>query len=103
MLRAPSMPRSPFFPNRLGLILLGLVLGAALTGIAVASAESMDRSVRTAKDLVLPESTSLLASIPFIENRQDRRRRAVRLTTFAAAYSAGAVAVIAVILSALRR
>lgn len=103
MLRAPSFPRSPVFPNRLGLILLGLVLGAALTGIAVASAESMDRSVRTAKDLALPESASLLASIPFIENKQDRRRRAVKLTAFAAAYSAGAVAVIAVILSALRR
>jgi polysaccharide biosynthesis transport protein len=103
MLRAPSLPRSPVFPNRLGLILLGLVLGAALTGIAVASAESMDHSVRTAKDLALPESASLLASIPFIENKQDRRRRAVMLTSFAAAYSAGAVVLIAVILSALRR
>jgi hypothetical protein len=87
----------------LGLILLGLVLGAALTGIAVASAESMDHSVRTAKDLALPESASLLASIPFIENKQDRRRRAVMLTGFAAAYSTAAVAAIAVILYALRR
>ena len=103
MLRAPSFPRSPVFPNRLGLILLGLVLGAALTGIAVAAAESMDHSVRTAKDLALPESASLLASIPFIENRGDRRRRAVKFTSFAAAYSAAAVAVVAVILFALRR
>jgi polysaccharide biosynthesis transport protein len=103
MLRAPVFPRSPVFPNRVGLILLGLVLGAALTGIAVASAESMDHCVRTAKDLALPESTPLLASIPFIENKLDRRRRAVMLGSFAAAYSVAAVAAIAVIISSLRR
>jgi succinoglycan biosynthesis transport protein ExoP len=103
MLRAPSVPRSPSFPNRLGLILLGLVLGAAFTGIAVASAESMDHNIRASKDLMLPQSTPLLASIPFIQNSKDRRKRTIMLTGFAAAYSLAAVVAIAVILSALRR
>jgi uncharacterized protein involved in exopolysaccharide biosynthesis len=103
MLRAPSVPRSPAFPNRLGLILLGLVLGAAFTGIAVASAESMDHNIRASKDLMLPQSTPLLASIPFIQNSKDRRKRTIMLTGFAAAYSLAAVVAIAVILSALRR
>jgi polysaccharide biosynthesis transport protein len=103
MLRAPSLPRSPVFPNRLGLLLLGLVVGAALTGIAVGSAESMDQNVRTPKDLALPEDTPLLASIPFINNRQDRRRRALVLTGFVASYSLAAIVAVAVIVSSLHR
>jgi polysaccharide biosynthesis transport protein len=103
MLRAPSRPKSPVFPNRLGLILLGLVVGAALTGIAVASAESMDKNVRTTKDLPLPENTPLLAFIPFINNKRDRRHRAMIFAGFAAAYSLAALAAIAVIVSSLHR
>jgi succinoglycan biosynthesis transport protein ExoP len=103
MLRAPSIPRSPVFPNRLGLILLGLVVGAAFTSIAVASAESMDHKVRASKDLALPDGAPLLASIPFIKNKRDRRRRAIKLSSWAAAYSIAAFAAIAVIISALRR
>jgi succinoglycan biosynthesis transport protein ExoP len=103
MLRAPSIPRLPVFPNRLGLLLLGLVVGAALTGIAVASAESMDHKVRASKDLALPDGALLLASIPFIKNKRDRRRRALMLSSFAAAYSLAAFAAIAVIISSLRR
>jgi polysaccharide chain length determinant protein (PEP-CTERM system associated) len=103
MLRAPTVPRSPVFPNRLGLILLGLVLGAALSGIAVAAAESMDHKIRAAKDLSLPQSVPLLASIPFIKNSRDRRRRAIMFSSYAAVYSLAAAAVIAVILSALHR
>ena len=103
MLRAPTAPRTPIFPNRLGLILLGVFLGIALSGIAVAAAESMDRNIRATKDLNLPEAMPLLASIPFIKNSRDRRRRTIMLTSFAAAYSVAAVAAIAVILSALHR
>lgn len=103
MLRAPSIPRSPIFPNRLGLILLGLVLGAAFAGIAIAMAESMDHNVRTTKDLPLPDGTPLLASIPFIKNKRDRRRSALVFFSFTAAYSVAAFAAIAVIISSLRR
>ncbi|MDP9009203.1 MAG: hypothetical protein M3N91_10970 [Pseudomonadota bacterium] len=103
MLRAPSHPRTPIFPNRLGVILLGLVLGAALTGIAVAVAESVDYNVRAARDLALPEGTPLLASIPFIKNKRDRRIRVLMLSSFAAAYSLAAFIAVAVILSSLRR
>jgi uncharacterized protein involved in exopolysaccharide biosynthesis len=103
MLRAPSLPRSPVFPNRLGLLLLGLVIGAALTGVAVGSAESMDQNVRTTKDLALPENTLLLASIPFINNKQDRRRRTKLYAAFVAAYSIAAFAVVAVIIYSAHR
>jgi succinoglycan biosynthesis transport protein ExoP len=103
MLRAPSVPRSPVFPNRLGLILLGLVVGAALSCIAVASAESMDQNVRTSRDLALPDNALMLGSIPFIKNKHDRRKRAIVLGSFAAAYSLAAVVAIATIISSLHR
>jgi polysaccharide biosynthesis transport protein len=103
MLRAPTNPHSPVFPNRLALILLGIVLGAVLTGIAVAAAESMDHNVRASKDLALPPGMPLLASIPFIENRGDKRRRALMFSSYAAAYSIAACVAIAVIISSLHR
>jgi succinoglycan biosynthesis transport protein ExoP len=103
MLRAPSVPHSPVFPNRLGLILLGLVVGAALTGIAIASAESMDPTVRTSRDLALPDNALMLGSIPFIKNKHDRRKRAVVLGSFAAAYCLAAFFAIAAVISSLHR
>jgi polysaccharide biosynthesis transport protein len=103
LVRAPSVPRLPVYPNRIGLIALGLLLGGALAGIAVAAAESMDRSVRMARDLALPEGIALLASIPIITNSADRRLRALRIGSFVTAYSLALLVVIAVIISAQHR
>jgi uncharacterized protein involved in exopolysaccharide biosynthesis len=100
LIRAPSVPKLPVYPNRVGLILLGLVFGAALAGIAVAVAESTDKNVRTARDVVLPDGVPVLASIPYIENKKDRRHRAIMFSTFVGAYSAAFLIVIAVIVSA---
>jgi polysaccharide chain length determinant protein (PEP-CTERM system associated) len=99
MVREPNVPNSPVSPNRLGLILLGLVFGGAVSVIAVAIAESTDASVRTSRDILLPEGVPMLASIPFIKNRSDRRRRALKITSFIAAYSVAILAVGAVIIS----
>jgi len=103
MLRAPTLPRTPVFPNRLGLLLLGLVLGAALTGIAVAAAESMDHRVRGPKDLPLADNALLLGSVPFIKNKSDRRWRAIMFSSFAAAYCIAAFVAVAVIISSRQR
>jgi len=87
LLRAPSDPRSPVYPNRLGLMLLGLVFGTAVACIAIAVSEATDKNIRTARDVSLPDDAPLLASIPFIRNRGDRRRRALKIGSFVAAYS----------------
>jgi polysaccharide biosynthesis transport protein len=99
MVREPTVATSPVYPNRLGLILLGLVFGGALSVIAVAIAESTDSSVRTPRDILLPDGVSMLASIPFIDNTIDRRGRALKITSFIAAYSVAILAVGAVIIS----
>ena len=50
-IRAPEVPTSPYSPNRVGIVLLGLILGGAL-GIALAMlAESADPTVRGMRDL----------------------------------------------------
>jgi succinoglycan biosynthesis transport protein ExoP len=103
LLRAPSDPKSPVYPNRVGLILLGLVFGAAMSGIAVAVSESTDKNIRTARDMPLPEDVPVLASIPYIKNRRDRRRRAFKLGSFIAAYSIALFVAVAVIVSAAHR
>jgi polysaccharide biosynthesis transport protein len=103
LLRAPVMGRSPVFPNRVGLILLGLVFGVALTGIAVAIAESNDKSVRITRVLPLLNTIPVLASIPYIRNTRDKRRHALMLSSFAAAYSLAVVVMIAVIISTRHR
>jgi succinoglycan biosynthesis transport protein ExoP len=99
MVHAPSVPKLPVYPNRIGLILLGLVFGSALAGVGAALAESGDKKVRTARDVVLPDGVPVLASIPFIKNTKDRRRRAIMLTSFAAAYGLAIFVAAAVIVS----
>ena len=87
MVRSPGIARLPVYPNRVGLIMLGLILGAAFAGIAVAVTESMDANIRSVKDLPLPDGVVVLSSIPFIKNDSDQRRRALMLSSFVAAYS----------------
>jgi len=103
LLRAPSDPKSPVYPNRVGLILLGLVFGAAVAGIAIAVSESTDKNIRTARDISLPEGVPVLASIPFIKNTSDRRRRVLKWGSFIAAYSIALFVAAAVIVSSAHR
>jgi hypothetical protein len=99
LVHAPSVPKLPVYPNRIGLILLGLVFGSALAGVGAALAESSDKRVRTARDVILPDGVPMLASIPFINNKSDRRRRAIMLTSFVAAYGLAIFVAAAVIVS----
>lgn len=103
LVRAPSIPHLPVYPNRIGLILLGTVFGFAIAGIAVAIAESTDTRLRAERDIALPEGVVVLANIPFINNSVDRRRRAIMLSSFAASYLAAIIAVVAMVVSSRHR
>jgi uncharacterized protein involved in exopolysaccharide biosynthesis len=100
MVREPSVAHLPVYPNRIGLIMIGFVLGAALAGIAVALRESMDANVRSASDLALPDGVVVMANIPFIRNKTDRRRSVLVFTSFVAAYSLALALVAVVVVSA---
>jgi len=73
-IRAPSEPTKPYSPNRLGIILLGLVLGGALAVGLAALAESSDPSVRSGRDLQAISSIPVIAAVPVMTNAIERRK-----------------------------
>lgn len=93
LLRAPFAAKLPVYPNRIGLILLGVLLGGALAAIAVAIAESADSTVRSVRDFPDLDEAPILASIPLIANSTDRRRSRLKFATWVAAYTAAVLIV----------
>ncbi len=86
VIREPYAPDTPFSPNRLGFILLGIVLGA---GIAVGLAvwlDVMDPNVRSTADLAEITNLPIIGGVPPILNAEDRHRRLVMLGSLSAVY-----------------
>ena len=74
-IRAASYPSQPFSPNRLGMLLIGLVLGGGL-GIGLAAIrDSSDPTIRSVRDLAEITDIKPLAAVPLMFNKADRRRR----------------------------
>ena len=73
-------PDRPFKPNRLSIILLGLVVGLG-AGIGLAALqESMDRSVKSAEDVERIFGTPVIATVSLFESLGHKRaRRSKRL------------------------
>ena len=101
LLRAPFVPKNPVYPNRIGFIMLGLVAGCALAGVAVAIAESLGTAIRSPRDLPVLDDTPLLASIPCIQNAEDRRRRRIMFASAFALYGFAILFVASTVVSAL--
>jgi uncharacterized protein involved in exopolysaccharide biosynthesis len=79
----PITPEKPYKPNRLAILLIGLVLAAG-AGVGFGSmAEYMDQSVRRADDLARVAGHPILAVIPYLETPQDRAKRLRRRLAFA--------------------
>lgn len=93
MVRSPYPAKLPVYPNRIGLILLGLVLGGGLTAVAVAIVESTDPSVRGAADIPAIPGVAVLGTIPVILRPEDRRKRALVWGSVAAVYGVAVVIV----------
>ncbi|MHB8390817.1 MAG: GumC family protein [Acidobacteriaceae bacterium] len=76
MIDPPDLPQKPVEPNRLAVIILGLVLsvGGGLGYAAVA--ESMDKSVHGARALSTVMGAAPLSVIPYIENSADLEQHA---------------------------
>jgi len=72
MLEAAIPPEGPSAPNRLRLLLMGLLLALAFAGAAVVGAEQMDTSFHTVDDLREFTAVPVLATIPQIGGRPRR-------------------------------
>lgn len=100
MIRAPARAKLPVYPNRIGFILLGVVLGLGFSGLAIVMAESSDTTLRSVQDFPPFGEAHLLATIPQIDTSKDRRRRRIAFASWAIAYSAAIFAVGVVVVSA---
>jgi protein tyrosine kinase modulator len=97
LIRAPSWPSTPDSPNRIGIILLGIVLGGGLAVGLAALVESSDPTVRSARDLSEITDIKPLGAVPRLLNGADKRKR---MAAWAAA-TAISVAAIAFVGSAI--
>jgi len=79
----PRLPTQPASPNRIGILVLGMVLAGALSVAALAIAEIADSSVRNARDVKDSLGLPPLAAIPLVETTSDRRRRYMRILVHA--------------------
>lgn len=100
LLHNASVPASPYFPNRPGIILLGIVLGCALAFGAVALVDASDPTVRGAADLNALLDSAPIGTIPRMLNPDDRRKRKFGWVSATVAYAAAIAIVAFVVLSA---
>lgn len=75
VLEAASVPGLPSGPNRLKIAAAGVGLGLALAGGFFALMELLNNAIRRPAELQARFQVSPLAVIPYIESRQERRRR----------------------------
>jgi len=84
LIEPPRMPEKPYKPNRLAIMLIGLVLGIG-AGVGTASLkEFSDNAIHKAEDLALATSLPVLASIPEILTDKDLARQRVHRLALAA-------------------
>jgi polysaccharide chain length determinant protein (PEP-CTERM system associated) len=81
LIRPANRPGKPDSPNRLGIILIGFVLGSGLAVGLAALAESSDPTIRSARDLSELTDIKPLASVPYMLNSAERHKRMVKFAT----------------------
>lgn len=87
LIEPPLPPEKPVSPNRLSVLLLGILLSLAAGIGSVAVREMLDSTIRSRKDLIGLLTVPPLAVIPRIvtSGEKDKSRRRLRRTAFAAA------------------
>lgn len=87
IIREPGVPSSPVYPNRLGILLIGILLAFGGSAVLVALREGGDPSVRSTRDVVEIYGSPPLANIPQIRNAVDRGRHTRKILAHAAGFS----------------
>jgi uncharacterized protein involved in exopolysaccharide biosynthesis len=101
LVQAPMLPGAPAKPERLAILLIGLVAAVVLGLTVTVAAEALDPKVRGARDIRELLSVSPLVAIPDIRNSRSRRRNAWRFVTASASGVIGVWIVFTAILNYL--
>lgn len=99
LIRTPSYPEKPSSPNRLGIVLLGFVLGAGLAVGVAALRESSDPSVRAIRDVTDLSNLRVIGAIPKLVTQADRRRHWLVWGSIGGSYAAAAVVVAIIVIT----
>ncbi len=94
IVEAASLPKRPTGPNRLRLLLIGLVLGLGASVAAVVLAEQVDTSYRSVDELRSAVPVPVLSTIPRISTERDRARLARQRRWATAAVGVGLLVVV---------
>jgi polysaccharide chain length determinant protein (PEP-CTERM system associated) len=78
LLQGPVAPKKPYSPNRLGIILLGMVLGVVIAFGCVTAVDAADPTVRGTRDLQEITGGSAIGAIPVLLNPSDLQGRKLR-------------------------
>jgi uncharacterized protein involved in exopolysaccharide biosynthesis len=97
LIQAPMLPVSPAKPQRLAILLIGLVAAVVLGLTITVAAEAFDPKVRGARDIRELLSVSPLVAIPAIRNSRSRRRNTWRFLTASATGVVGVWVVFSII------
>ena len=97
VIRAPTVPTKPASPNRLGIILIGILLSGAVAFAMAVIVDSSDPTVRGTDDLFSIMGAPPIAAVPGILNRSDVRVRRLGWAAAIGAYVAMSIAVAATI------
>jgi uncharacterized protein involved in exopolysaccharide biosynthesis len=89
LISAPMLPAFPSKPQRLAILLIGLVAALVLALTVTVATEALDPKVRGARDVREMLAVSPLVAIPLIRNSRSRRRSAWRLAAATASAVVG--------------
>ena len=93
----PRVPKEPVSPNRLAIIVFGLVLAAGLGMGLAAIADAVDSTVRGTRDVMELFGTAPIASIGYIRTQEDTVRTRNQALLSAAAAAGGIAGVVIII------
>jgi polysaccharide chain length determinant protein (PEP-CTERM system associated) len=85
---APRLPEKPFKPNRLIIVVIGIVLGIGAGVGTLALREFTDMSVRSADRLSQLTAMPILATVPIIVTPHDVNRRRMHIVLLSVAFLA---------------
>jgi uncharacterized protein involved in exopolysaccharide biosynthesis len=78
VIEQPVQPQKPIKPNRVKLLSLSFALAMAAGAGAVFAAETLDKSIRSSRELLRVANGRLIVSIPYIATRAETFRRKSR-------------------------
>lgn len=102
-IRNPSVASMPYSPNRLGIILLGFIIGAALAVAVTAFKEVTDPTIRSARDLLEITDIQPIGAVPIMLNHADRRKRLLIWSSVAAIFAVAVLFVGSAVLEEIER